>query len=302
MATAGTKTETKFRNILFLTDFSGASEAALSFAIMLGRGYGAKVHALHILLPTPYPYAYAAPGFTAAALEAEEENAQREMQKVESQLAGLEHETNVERGINIWPGVEQAIRQGAIDLIVVGTHGRTGADKLVLGSVAEEIFRRSKVPVLTIGPCVRSGAHKGGRFRRVLFATDLTPESLARAPYAVSLAQNNQAHLLLLLVMPKPEHPSADDHRRLAVCAAEAIERLYEIVPDDAKLEFSPEAMVEYGEPAERIVEISAQREVDLVVLGVRKAKHLGAATHLEGSIAHNVVAHAPCPVLTVRG
>ena len=183
MATAGTKTETKFRNILFLTDFSGPSEAALSFAITLGRGYGAKVHALHILLPTPYPYAYGAPGFTAAALEAEEENAQAEMQKVESQLAGLDHETDVARGINVWPGVEQAIRDGAIDLIVVGTHGRTGADKLMLGSVAEEIFRRSPVPVLTIGPSVHSSAHKGGRFRRVLFATDLTPESLAKAPY-----------------------------------------------------------------------------------------------------------------------
>src|SRR5271156_2708247 len=284
MATLGYKTEIKLRNILYLTDFSGPSESALSFAITLGRGYGAKVHALHILLPTPYPYAYAAPGFTAAALEAEEENAHAEMQKVESQLALLEHETNVERGINVWPGVEQAIRDGAIDLIVVGTHGRTGADKLLLGSVAEEIFRRSPVPVLTVGPCVRSDAHRGGRFRRV------------------SLAQKHQAHLLLLLVMPKPEHPSADDNKRLAVCTAEAIQRLYEIVPYDAKSELSSEAVVEYGEPAERILEITKQREVDLVVLGVREAKHIGAATHLEGAIAHKVVAHAPCPVLTVRG
>jgi nucleotide-binding universal stress UspA family protein len=302
MATAGTKTGTKFRNILFLTDFSGPSEAALSFAITLGRQYGAKVHALHILLPTPYPYAYAAPGFTAAVLEAEEENAQAEMQKMESQLEGLEHETIVERGINVWPGVEQAIRERAIDLVVVGTRGRTGADKLMLGSVAEEIFRRSSVPVLTIGPGARSSAHKGARFRRVLFATDLTPESLARAPYAVSLAQENQAQLLLLLVMPKQEHPSADDNKRLEVCTVEAMQRLYEIVPDDAKLEFSPEAVLEYGEPAERIVELSKQREVDLVVLGVRNANHIGAATHLEGAVAHKVVAHAPCPVLTVRG
>ena len=226
MATAGTKKETKFRDILFLTDFSGSSQAALSFAIMVGREYGATVHALHILLPTPYPYAYSAPHFTAAALEAEEENAQAEMQKVESQMAGLEHETNVSRGINVWPGVEQAIRDCAIDLIVVGTHGRTGADKLLLGSVAEEIFRRSPVPVLTIGPRVRSDAHKGGRFRRMLFATDLTPGSLAGAPYALSLAQKNQAQLLLLLVMPKPEHPSAADNERLEVCAAEARQRL----------------------------------------------------------------------------
>ena len=106
MATVGTKAEIKLRNILYLTDFSGPSEAALSFAIALGRGYGAKVHALHILLPTPYPYAYAAPGLTALALDAVEENAQAEMQKVESQLAGLQYETTVERGVSVWPGVE----------------------------------------------------------------------------------------------------------------------------------------------------------------------------------------------------
>jgi nucleotide-binding universal stress UspA family protein len=300
MATAGTKTETKLRNILYLTDFSGPSDAALSFAMMMGRGYGATVHALHILLPTPYPYM--GPGLTALALEAEEENAQAEMQKVESQLAGLEHETIVERGISVWPGVEQAIRVGAIDLIVVGTHGRTGADKLLMGSVAEEIFRRSPVPVLTIGPNVRGGTHNGARFHRVLFATDLTPESLAGAPHAVSLARENRARLVLLLVMRKPEHPTTDDNRIHEISAAEAMHRLYEIVPDDVKLEFPPEVAVEFGEPAERIVAAAKERGADLIVLGIRKSAHVGAATHLERAIAHKVVARAPCPVLTVRG
>jgi len=259
------------------------------------------VHALHILLPTPYPYAYSAPGLIAAALEAEEENAQAEMQKVDSQLTGLQHETDVERGTRIWPEVEQAIQEDNIDLVVVGTHGRTGANKLMMGSVAEEIFRRSPVPVLTVGPNVRSGAHEGGRFHRVLFATDLTPESLARAPYAVSLAQENQALLLLLLVMPKPAYPSADDKKRLEMCTSEAMQCLSDIVPDDANLEFSWEAVVEYGEPAERIVEVAKQRGVDLIVLGVRKATHMDAAVHLGSAIAHKVVAHAPCPVLTAR-
>ena len=302
MATVGTKAEIKLRNILYLTDFSGPSEAALSFAIALGRGYGAKVHALHILLPTPYPYAYAAPGLTVLALDAEEENAQAEMQKVESQLAGLQHEATVERGVSVWPGVEQAIRDGAIDLIVVGTHGRTGADKLLMGSVAEEIFRRSPVPVLTIGPSAPGSVHNGARFRRVLFATDLTPESLAGAGYAVSLARENRARLMLLLVMRKPEHPTADENRIHEISAAEAMHRLYEIVPDDAQLEFPAEVVVEFGEPAERIVAAAKQRGVDLIVLGVRKSKHLGAATHLERATSHKVVAHATCPVLTVRG
>jgi nucleotide-binding universal stress UspA family protein len=291
----------KLRNILYLTDFSEPSEAALSRAITLARGYGAKVHALHILLPTPYPYAHAAPGLVAAALEADEENAQEEMQKIESQLAGLDHETTVERGTSVWLGVERAIQEGSIDLVVVGTHGRTGVDKLMLGSVAEEIFRRSRVPVMTIGPCARGNVHSGARFRRVLFATDLTPESLAGAPYAVSLAQENQARLLSLLVIRKPERATADDNRFVELSAAEAMHRLYEIVPSDAKLEFPPEVAVDYGEPAERIVEMATQRAADLIVLGVRKTSQIGAAIHLERATAHKVVAHAPCPVLTAR-
>jgi nucleotide-binding universal stress UspA family protein len=300
MATMQARVQVKLRNILYLTDFSQPSEAALSFATALGRGYGARVHALHVLLPTPYPYA--GPGLTAAALEAEEEAAQAEMQRVDSQLAGLQHETIVERGFSVWPAVQQAIQDRDIDLIVAGTHGRTGADKLLLGSVAEEIFRRSPVPVLTIGPGVRGDAHNAARFHRLLFATDLTPESLAGAPYAVSLAVENKSRLLMLLVMPKPAHSSAVDTRLRQTSAAEAMHRLHDVVPKDAKLEFPAEVIVDYGEPAERIVEIAKKCGADLIVLGVRKSAHLGAATHLERAVAHKVVAHAPCPVLTARG
>ncbi|MGC1597935.1 MAG: universal stress protein [Candidatus Acidiferrales bacterium] len=301
MAATETKAAVKVKNILYLTDFSEPSEAALLFATTLGRGYGAKVHALHLLLPAAYTYT--TPGLTTLAIEAEEENAQAEMQKVESRLAGLEHRTFVERGIEIWPSVQRAVEDDDVDLIVLGTHGRTGAEKLLLGSVAEEIFRRSPVPVLTIGPGVRSSVHTGGRFRRVLFATDFTPESLAGAPYAVTFAQENQARLLLLLVMRKPGSANEGDKHLFDMTVAEAMHRLYEIVPKDARLDLPPEVAVEYGEPAERIVEFAKQRGADLIVMGVRSAAgRIGAATHLERAIAHKVVAHAPCPVLTVRG
>jgi nucleotide-binding universal stress UspA family protein len=92
-----------------------------------------------------------------------------------------------------------------IDLMILGTHGRTGAMKLLLGSVAEEIFRRASVPVLTIGRSVRKGFHGGGQFRRVLFATDFTLEAQTAASYAISMAQENQAKLLLLHVMRDPD-------------------------------------------------------------------------------------------------
>ncbi|MGA7920879.1 MAG: universal stress protein [Candidatus Acidiferrales bacterium] len=299
MKTIQASAPARVTNILYLTDFSPTSEAALPFLIALGRGYGAKVHALHVLMPTPYPYT--GPGLAAAALEAEEEDALAEMKRVGYRLESVHHETTIQRGMDVWSAVEQAIQEDHIDLIIVGTSGRTGTEKLLLGSVAEEIFRRSPVPVLTIGPGARSSFPNESRFSRILFATDFTPESLAASPYAISLAQQNRAHLDLLFVMPTHEELNQHDTKLFEGTVAEAIQRLHEIVPKETKFEFPPKAFVEYGEPAKRISEVAGQRGSDLIALGIRHTTHVGAATHLEGSVAHKVIVHAPCAVLTVR-
>jgi nucleotide-binding universal stress UspA family protein len=184
-----------------------------------------------------------------------------------------------------------------MDLVILGTHGRTGAMKLLLGSVAEEIFRRASVPVLTIGPSVRKATHSGGRFHRVLFPTDFTPEAQGAAPQAVSMAQENQARLLLLNVMRKGTDKAGQDS------VANVMHQLYELVPQAAELWCRPEATVRFGNPSERILEVASEHDADLIVLGVRDAVgRLGAATHLERTTAHRVVAHAAYPVLTVRG
>ena len=299
MAAAESGTRILLKNILYLTDFSEPSEAALPFATAISRSHGAKIHVLHIDVPPPY--VYATPETAAAVIEREEESAEAEMQRVDSQLVNLPHETTVERGTGVWPVVERAINDGQIDLIVLGTHGRTGAEKFLMGSVAEEIFRRSPVPVLTIGPSVRRGLHSDARFHRVLCPTDFTPEAAAAAPYAVSFAEENQAKLVLLHVIPRREEQVVAEEGELSV--ADAMHQLTEMVPEGAELWCRPEPVVEYGEPAARILEVTNERGVDLIVLGVRQAAgRLSAATHLGRSTAHKIVAHAVCPVLTVRG
>jgi nucleotide-binding universal stress UspA family protein len=287
------------RNILYLTDFSEPSEVALPFAASIAREYGAKVHAYHVLIPATY--AYTTPELTAAAIEGQEDAASANMQRVGAYLGSVPHETIVERGTGIWSSLEEAIKDYAIDLIVLGTHGRTGAQKLLLGSVAEEVFRRSHVPVLTIGPGERRGAHRGARFHHVLFATDFTNESLAAAPYALSMAQENEARLTLLHVMKEPETKPYD--KSVEDAMSSAFFRLHELVPQTAESWCKPEAVVEFGNPAEQILKTAKERGADLIVLGVRGRKGVpGAATHLERATAHKVVVHAECPVLTVRG
>lgn len=292
-------TRISIKNVLYLTDFSEPSESALPFAISVSREYQAKLVALHVFIPAVY--SYTTPELTEASIEAQEDAAKQNMQRIESQMAGVPHESILERGTGIWPPVEQAIKDFAIDLIVLGTHGRTGAQKLLMGSVAEEVFRRSPVPVLTIGPAEHGGAHKAAKFRRVLFATDFSEESLAAAPYAISMAQENQARLILLHVMKQPE--TAPTSRAAEDAMSSVVFQLHEIVPSAAELWCRPEAVVQFGHPAEQIMKVAKEREADLIVLGIRDAGvFIGAATHLERTTAHKVVVHAACPVLTVRG
>jgi nucleotide-binding universal stress UspA family protein len=102
--------------------------------------------------------------------------------------------------------------------------------------------------------------------------------------------------------MPKPDSRNGKEDKRFELSVAEALHKLYDTVPKDAEFYMPPEAAVEYGDPAERIVAAAEERRADLIVLALRGGTdHIGAATHLGRATAHKVVAHAVCPVLTVR-
>ena len=176
---------------------------------------------------------------------------------------------------------------------------RTGLGKLIMGSVAEGIFRTVTCPVLTVGPHSDPSHGAGGTFREILYATDFSPESKGAAAYAVSLAQEFQSRLILLHVIP--ERKAGD-----LVCAADVMtsskELLRKLLPPEADAWCQPEYFVELGDPVEKILEFANGRETDLIVLGVRPEKGVpGAATHLPIAIAHKIVSRATCPVLTVR-
>lgn len=288
----------RVKNILFLTDFSEPSSLAMPFAMAIARSYGSVVHALHVILPSAYTYM--APEAIKTLLVDQEDMAKAEMARVDAALTGVLRETIIERGPNVWSVLSETLQKDDIDLVVLGTHGRTGLQKVLLGSSAEEVFRRSSVPVLTIGPTVRGGAHNGGRFRCVLLATDFHASSLAAVPYAVSLAQENQAQLILMHVLPKPGHRSPAQAGERSV--AEALHHLQELVPAEAELWCRPEASVHHGEPGEQIIATAIERKADLIVLGVRGMDGLASVScHTTRATAYKVVASANCPVLTVR-
>jgi nucleotide-binding universal stress UspA family protein len=299
MTTVQASKRIDFKNVLFSTDFSEPSSDALPFATAVARGYGSKVHAVHVVVPLSYTYM--TPEVAGTLLDDQEEMARTEMVRLESQLTGLQRDIAIERGTNLWEIVSRLVKERDIDLIVLGTHGRTGLKKALLGSSAEEVFRRSRVPVLMSGPAARVGAHSGGRFHCVLFATDFNTVSSVAAPYAVSLAQENQAQLILLHVLPLPKPGKSIKSAELSV--AEAIHRLEDLIPPEAELWCRPRSIVEHGDPADQILAAAKKHGADLIVLGVRGVERLaGITTRLQKDTAYEVVAHAPCPVLTVRG
>jgi nucleotide-binding universal stress UspA family protein len=185
-------------------------------------------------------------------------------------------------------------------LIVIGTKGRTGLERALLGSAAEEIFRRAPCPVLTVGPHISRDTERRLEMKEILYATDFSPESLSALPYAVSLAQEHQARLTIL-------HVIGEEKVGELVHAGNYVEstkrRLRALVLPEANAWCEPNFRVEKGPAAEKIMEVAIALGADLIVLGVRGAAgHMGTATHLSHPTAHRVVIQAECPVLTVRG
>ena len=280
-----------FDNILFATDFSKQSNTALPFALSIAHKYASKIFAVHVIAPPPLG------NFPTIEVQELAAQALREahdyMKELGPRLGGIPHESLLRRG-DIWDELSNITKEKNIDLIVLGTHGRAGVSKLLMGSVAERIFRQSTCPVLTVGPNVSGEPRSIADIHTILCPIDFTAESLAAFPYAVSLAQENQARLYLMNVVPTP----ILDYEEVSLMA-----RLKALVPPEAKLWCEPKAFVESGDAGDRILEQAEELAVDLIVLGIRPVSTLaGTRTHLGTATAYKVVSRAICPVLSVRG
>ena len=300
MSTIATGSRISLMNILLATDLSECANSAVPYALSLARRYGATIHAAYVV-PADSALFYMSPADWAVVAEDDEKRMRGYISALENQVGYVPHRVMTPRG-NVWDALEQIIKEHKIDMLVLGTHGRTGVRKLFMGSVAEDLFRRAECPVLSIGPKVSGTPEREARFRRILFATDFSRESLTALPYAVSLAEEDEAQLALLHVIGQP----AAGVVNLAEVSASWEQRLKELVPTNAEPWCHTQYLVEFGQqfasPAEGILRAAEYSATDLIVLGVRSVhRKSGLVTHLASATAH-ILAHATCPVLTVRG
>lgn len=290
------KTRIALQNILCATDFSPVSDAALTHSLSIARRYDSRVYVAHVIRPDAYQLV--PPDAMGMALEQTRRYAEEQMARllVSGCLRGIPHQVLMAQG-ELWPALSDMIEKHEVDLLIVGTHGRTGVRKLLLGSVAEEVFRMSPRPVLTVGPKVAGEVPSETEFRHILYATDFTPHSDAATAYAFSLAQEHQAHLTLAHVVREEADFSPRNRARLTELFTQQLRHL---VPEEADLWCEPETTVEFGEPADQILRVAKRQQADLIVLGVRRSATF--AGHLPPATAYTVVCQSFCPVLTVRG
>jgi nucleotide-binding universal stress UspA family protein len=283
-----------FSNVLLPTDFTNVSTQAFAFARAFAKAYGARILVTHAVAPIPPVFIPMEP--VPLEFDADWKDAQELMERIQASpfLEGTLHEGILERG-ELWNVLQDVIHRHAVDLVVLASHGKHGLKKLVLGSAAEQIFRQTSCPVLTIGPEVPLPRDEAATFKRIVFATDFSAGSLAALPFALSLAEENQAHLTLLHVrpmVPVQHQPWAQDHAK---------QKLEALVPPGASDWCEPTTLVSFEFPAEGILHTAAAENADLIVMGVHK-RAPRASSHLPWAIAYEVVCHAKCPVLTVRG
>jgi nucleotide-binding universal stress UspA family protein len=297
--------------ILCAIDFSEHSRRALDHAAAIARWYEASITALYVF--SLAPMAAVGPGATVldpiVLTDADLEQLRDDVRA----FAGSEMATGVVLDAEVRQGfpageIDAYAREISADLIVLGTHGRSGVERLVLGSVAERVMRRAPCPVLTVPAGQPDAVPAGGPlFKRIVCPIDFSEPSLLALEYALSMARESDGCLTILHVAALSIAPplfevadpqmSLEEFRRRTMADLEV--RLRATVPADANDYCQIDTMLTTGHVGKEVVRVAGESQADLIVIGVRGRGAIDLTVF--GSTAQHVVRAASCPVLTIR-
>ncbi len=287
--------EVKVNTIVYATDFYSCSENAGDYAWLLAEYFSAALLVTHAFL------------LTQAAMEVEQGLHKRSRQREELEVRLRQKSDSLTKGsVSAVPVllegnpnevIPKLADNHAPSMLVLGTHGGSRLEHEVMGSVAEKILRSTRWPCLTIGPQTPRINDKTRLFRRILYATDLTPATTHAAMFALSFSEQAGGTLDVLNVVPEiaEEDPAGWEQLR-----KQHVEELERLVPRQAREFSSPNTYVESGRAHQRIMRHLEEDSIDLLVLGIRRAPFLSLEMRTSG--AFRIIANAPCPVLTIMG
>lgn len=295
----------RIQTILVPTDFSVHAARALSWAIRLARGLDARIHLLHVM-------SYIEDDAWGPLRYSPEEHVLREEPEqiitslldraiAEQGATGLQIRPVVKRGGGAASGVTAYARSERVDLVVMGTHGRRGLRRLLLGSVAEEVAQTLPCPVLL----VRDGAEVPDSVERILAPVDFTPAGRSALPLARTLAAAFEARLTLLHVLedlPPEDLYEAflhEEGRAWQTLMDRAGEETRALVEDLAASGARVTPAIEMGYPPSVIAGFAREQDVDLIVMP--SSGPGGPVRSVVARSAEQVVREAPRPVLVVK-
>ena len=282
-------------SVLIATDFSRCSNVAVNFGLELAHEYQAKAHVVFVLHSDEF--LIAGPDAYLAAKDAARRDLlelKAKLQQTHGYTEGEDYHLFLMEG-EVGQSILDCAREKNVDVVVVGTHGRGGLGKMLMGSVAERVFRQSPVPVMTVGPHSHRSSH-GFTPRNILLTVDFTPASERAAHYASALAREHGAKLTMLHVLDQSGLSGVADHAEIM----QGIQnKLTALIGKDAEgLRLC--CRVEIGKVVPTILRTEVEIEADLLVMGVRPCS--GLLDRLMWPHAYEIVRESGCPVLTVRG
>ena len=289
------------KRILCAIDRSPSSLQAFSYALALARWQNARLNLLEVIEEAPPPGVSRAP--TSDGLSNETRTTlERDLRRVLTarRASDVKVEISLRNG-NVVQEILAQAKTSRADLVVIGSHGRGGVQRLVLGSVAEKVLRLATCPVLTVRTGVRLARRRRSPFETILCPTDFSAAANRAVAYAKRLAQEADARLI---VMTAVEWPFGEAVMSGAVAElrnsieSDASEALTRLLPRSANGPRT-ETIVALGKAGDAILKVARGRSADLIVMGVSGRGALDVA--LLGSTAHHVIREGTWPVLTVR-
>ncbi len=281
------------KGILAATDLSGQATLALKFGARLAKKLNCRFHALYTVMPQLYVADTAVLSAELQKIEIErgEKQLHQHLARI-PEVRTIRHEEIALCG----PAAEAiaaTIEAKGIDLVVMGSHGRSGFGKIALGSVAEAVIRSTHCPALVVGPhCAR----RFDAFKSIVLATNLPAGSLRAAQYAMSLTKETGATLTVVHIVPNRV-------KQMGISGVNAEERvleeLHQLMPNDPEMRKLVHFEVLAGEPAERIVSVAKRRKASLIVMGAKE--HSMIAEHAPWATLSAVIRESHCPVLAVQ-
>jgi nucleotide-binding universal stress UspA family protein len=279
-----------FARILVATDFTDASQRAMDYASSIAKAHDSEMLVTHVS-PQDNPILPPEASWFAEVTEPTRIHEKLEDLGAELRSEGLKARTLSLTGNPSDEIVLSAVREGC-DLIVAGTHSRTGFERLIFGSDAEALMRDAYCPVLIVGPHVSPASSDAWSPKRVIYAGTLEPQSALVAAYASALADEHKASLTIF-------HAHSTAHSRRAREVRSFEDALSQLLPGKRIPHYALHPPVDSGKLGSAIVEYAKAKNFDLIVMGAKPGSF--ETPHFLRGIAAQVTANATCPVLFVH-